>query len=230
MKPDKRKASTISARIRFDKNVIIEISPFMKSLLSFGVFGRLATGLGFALILRCSPELLFTDLFFVLDDCFLSFRNLAFPFLDFLLSVSLLFPISSSLASDFPASLNSPLFSCCSLRLSISRSLSVWASVFCGAVPLSHDEAPKAPSDSDAMITNKNLLARLSIIFCLRLMESSRFLPSKRSTENLSRQDAMKPIYLFLRTLAPLRLCGSHCVTRPGQPKPDRPSDAPPFR
>src|SRR5262249_13482198 len=91
------------------------------------------------------------------------------------------FSISSSLAPDFTASLSSPLFSCCSLRLSISRSLSVWASVFCGAVPLSHDEAPKAPSDSDAMITNKNLLARLSIIFCLRVMRSSRFLPSKRS-------------------------------------------------
>src|SRR4030095_16485052 len=67
MKPNKRKASTISARIRF---VIIRY-------LLIWCFVRLATGLGFALI-RCSPELLFTDLFFVLDDCFLSFLN---PFL-----------------------------------------------------------------------------------------------------------------------------------------------------
>jgi hypothetical protein len=61
------------------------------------------------LILR--PELLFTDLFFVLDDCFLSFPNLAFPFLDFLLAGSRLYRVSqlSSFFLLFFAALNQPL-------------------------------------------------------------------------------------------------------------------------
>jgi len=144
--------------------------------LPFSVF-RWATGLRFALILRCSPELLFADIFLVLDDCFLSFFNPFLQLLDLVLACSRLYRISqlSSFLLLLFAAINQPL-------------LVGLGSAFCGAVPFSLTSAPKdevasAPAANNVTMIKRNLFARLAIIFYLRLMGSFRRLPLKCSTE-----------------------------------------------
>jgi hypothetical protein len=117
--------------------------------------------LRFFLIL-CRLQPVFSDFFFVLNDCFLSFFNLVFPLLDLLFARSGLYGISqlfSFLLLVF-AAFNQPLF--VGLGVAFLWTLLCCCPFYVGIC--TERRGPECAYCQRCMMTTKNLLARLATI------------------------------------------------------------------